>query len=91
MVEFTLVTDHINTLNTQFFQLTPVGYKIDEEECVELLLQSLPDSYDHLIINLMNNSFTGYLVFDEIAIACFAEDEEAKVATFSFLLNLAKK
>ena len=49
------VTDHINTL-TLFSQFTMLGNKIEEKECVELLLQSLPNSYDQLIINLMNNN-----------------------------------
>ena len=66
MVESTSVTEHINTLNTLFSQLTSLGYKVQANECVEILLQSLPDSYDQLIIYLTNNLLTDYLVFDEI-------------------------
>ncbi|GKB32237.1 retrovirus-related pol polyprotein from transposon TNT 1-94 [Tanacetum coccineum] len=36
-------------------------------ERVEILLQSLPDSYDQLIINLTNDVVSDYLVFDDVA------------------------
>ena len=51
MMESTMVTDHINTLNTLFSQLTAMGHSIETGERAEILLQSLPDSYDQLIIN----------------------------------------
>ncbi|KAE8694615.1 putative pentatricopeptide repeat-containing protein [Hibiscus syriacus] len=54
MSESTSVTEHLNTLNTLFSQLTSLSCKIVEQERAELLLQSLPDSYDQLIINLTN-------------------------------------
>ena len=46
MAESTLVTDHINTFKTLSSQLTMLCHKIKENERVELLLQSLLDSYD---------------------------------------------
>ena len=46
MSESTSVTDHINNVNMLFSQLTTSDYKIVGNECVELLLQSLPDLYD---------------------------------------------
>ncbi|KAH9794218.1 hypothetical protein KPL71_004820 [Citrus sinensis] len=67
MVESTMVTDHINTLKTLFSQLTTLGHNIEENEHAELLLQSLPDSYDQLIINLTNNNPVDNLVFDDVA------------------------
>ncbi|KAE8678427.1 Detected protein of confused Function [Hibiscus syriacus] len=48
MPESTSVTEHLNTLNTLFSQLTSLSCKIVEQERAELLLQSLPDSYDQL-------------------------------------------
>ena len=72
MAETTMVTDHISTLKTLFLQLTTFGYKIEETECVELLLQRL---YDQLIINLTNNILTEYLVFDDVA--AFVLEEES--------------
>ena len=76
MAESTSVTDHINTLNTLFAQLTSMSYKIDTVERAELLLQSLPDSYDQLIINLTNNMDS--LVFDVIATAILEEESRRK-------------
>ncbi|GKB49317.1 gag-pol polyprotein [Tanacetum coccineum] len=46
MTESTSVTEHINNLNTLFSQLTSLSCKIDSQERAEIILQSLPDSYD---------------------------------------------
>ncbi|KAE8680428.1 putative Double Clp-N motif-containing P-loop nucleoside triphosphate hydrolases superfamily protein [Hibiscus syriacus] len=73
MPESTSVTEHLNTLNTLFSQLTSLSCKIGEQERVELLLQSLPDSYDQLIINLTNSNVTS-LVFDDVAAAVLQEE-----------------
>lgn len=74
MAESTAVTDHINTLNTLFSQLTMLGHTIEENERAELLLQSLPDSYDQLVINLTNNILSDYLQFDDVASAILEEE-----------------
>ncbi|KAE8671438.1 Casein kinase I isoform delta-like [Hibiscus syriacus] len=60
-----------------FSQLTSLSSKIGEQECVELLLQSLPDSYDQLIINLTNNNVIS-LVFDDVAAAILQEENRRK-------------
>ncbi|KAF2294513.1 hypothetical protein GH714_012115 [Hevea brasiliensis] len=78
MSESTSVTDHINNLNTLFSQLTALEYHIAENERAELLLQSLPDSYDQLIINLTNNILTDYLVFNDVAAAVLEEESRRK-------------
>ena len=62
-----LVTDHINNLNMLFSQLTVSDYTIVENERAELLLQSLPDSYDQFVINITNNNITDRLAFDDVA------------------------
>ncbi|KAK0605253.1 hypothetical protein LWI29_024674 [Acer saccharum] len=72
------MTDHINIMNTLFSQLTELGHKIEENERAELLLQSLPDSYDQLIINLTNNILMEYLVFDDVAAAVLEEESRRK-------------
>ncbi|KAE8667838.1 hypothetical protein F3Y22_tig00112368pilonHSYRG00011 [Hibiscus syriacus] len=77
MPESTSVTEHLNTLNTLFSHLTSLGCKIGEQEHAELLLQSLPDSYDQLIINLINNNVTS-LVFDDVAAAVLQEENRCK-------------
>ncbi|KAE8680647.1 hypothetical protein F3Y22_tig00111372pilonHSYRG00031 [Hibiscus syriacus] len=48
-----------------------------EQECAKLLLQSLPDSYDQLIINLTNSNVTS-LVFDDVAAAVLQEENRRK-------------
>ncbi|KAF2291302.1 hypothetical protein GH714_022364 [Hevea brasiliensis] len=53
-------------------------YHIAENECTELLLQSLPDSYDQLIINLTNNILTDYLVFNDVAATVLEEESRRK-------------
>ena len=78
MAESSSMTDHINTMNTLFSQLTELGHRIEENERAELLLQSLPDSYDQLIINLTNNILVEYLVFDDVAAAVLEEESRRK-------------
>ncbi|KAE8679209.1 Retrovirus-related Pol polyprotein from transposon TNT 1-94 [Hibiscus syriacus] len=77
MPESTSVTEHLNTLNTLFSQLTSLSCKIREQERAELLLQSLPDSYDQLIINLTNSNVTS-LIFDDVAAAVLQEENRRK-------------
>ncbi|KAE8706015.1 putative ADP-ribosylation factor GTPase-activating protein AGD6 [Hibiscus syriacus] len=71
------VTEHLNTLNTLFSQLTSLRCTIGEQEQDELLLQSLPDLYDQLIINLTNSNITS-LVFDDVAVAILQEENRRK-------------
>ncbi|KAE8678869.1 hypothetical protein F3Y22_tig00111402pilonHSYRG00400 [Hibiscus syriacus] len=77
MPESTSVTEHLNTLNTLFSQLTSLSCKIGEQERAELLLQSLPDSYDQLIINLTNSNVTS-LVFNDVSAAVLQEENRRK-------------
>ncbi|GKC54193.1 hypothetical protein Tco_1076938 [Tanacetum coccineum] len=74
MTESTSVTKHVNNLNTLHFQLTYLDCKIEPQERVEILLQSLPDSYDQVIINLTSNVLADYLVFDDVADAILKEE-----------------
>lgn len=78
MSESTSVTDHINNLNTLFAQLTTSHFKIAENERAELLLQSLPDSYDQLIITITNNKVVDYLSFDDVVRAVLEEELRRK-------------
>ncbi|KAE8657034.1 hypothetical protein F3Y22_tig00116997pilonHSYRG00864 [Hibiscus syriacus] len=52
--------------------LTSLRCTIGEQERADLLFQSLPDSYDQLIINLTNSNVTS-LVFDDVAAAVLQE------------------
>ena len=72
------MVDHINTLEALFSKLTMLGHKIEETECVALLLQSLYDSYDQFIIKLMNTILMEYLVFDDVATYVLEEESRRK-------------
>ena len=74
MAETMSVTNHINTIWTLFSQLTTLGQQIEENERAELLLQSLPDSYDRLIINLTNNILSDYFVFNDVTADILEEE-----------------
>jgi len=78
MTESISITDHINNLNILFFQLSYLDYKIGENEHAELLLQSLLDSYDQLIINLTNNILIDYLSFDDMFVVILEEESRRK-------------
>ena len=78
MTEFTSMTDNINTLKTRFSQLKMLGHNIEENEHAELLLQSLPDSYDQLIINLTNNTLANSLFFDDVAASLLNKESMRK-------------
>ncbi|GKF76996.1 hypothetical protein Tco_0229466, partial [Tanacetum coccineum] len=64
------------------FQLTSLSCKIDSQERAEILLQSLPDSYDQVVINLTSNVFSDYLVFDDVAAVTTREFQFNKLAVF---------
>ena len=51
---------------------------IVESERVELLLQSLPDSYNQLIINLTNGILSNFLVFEDVASAVLEKEDRRK-------------
>ncbi|GKD32150.1 gag-pol polyprotein, partial [Tanacetum coccineum] len=74
MTESTSVTEHVNNLNTLFSQLTSLSCIIEPQERAEILLQSLPDSYDQVIINLTSNVLSDYLVFDDVVAAILEEE-----------------
>jgi hypothetical protein len=78
MNESISITNHINTMNTLFAQLTASDFTIAENERAELLLQSLPDSYDQLIINITNNNIADSLHFDDVAGAIIEEESRRK-------------
>ncbi|GJY06059.1 retrovirus-related pol polyprotein from transposon TNT 1-94 [Tanacetum coccineum] len=79
MTESTLVTEHVNNLNTLFCQLTSFSCKIEPQERTEILLQSLPDSCDQVIINLTSNVLADYLVFDDVATVILEEENRRNI------------
>ena len=55
--------------------MTSLNQIIAESEHAELLLQSLPDSYDQLIINLTNGILSDSLVLEDVASAILEEKD----------------
>ena len=55
-----------------------MGHKIEKNECDELLLQSLRDSYDQLIINMTNNNQADSLGFDDVVASVSKEKSRWK-------------
>ncbi|WKA07622.1 hypothetical protein VitviT2T_025420 [Vitis vinifera] len=70
--------EHINTLKTLFSKFSAMEHNIEEKECVELLLQSLLDSYDHLIINVVNGAWETMLIFNDVVATTFEEEIRRK-------------
>lgn len=58
MDEGTFVADHLNVFNMIVAELTSVGVKIDDEDRCMLLLCSLPDSWDHLVMTIGSTTTT---------------------------------
>src|ERR1043165_1029333 len=77
MSESTSVPDHNNNLNTLLAQLSASDFTIVENERAELLLQSLPDSYDQLVINITNNNIVDRLSFNDV-VGVFLEEESRR-------------
>jgi len=78
MSESTSVTDHINNLNTLFAQLSAADFNIVENERAELLLQSLLDSYDQLVINITNYNVADLLRFEDVVGTVLEEESKRK-------------
>ena len=52
--------------------------QIAENERAELLIQSLPTSYDQLIINITNNNIANHLWFDDVVVTVLEEESKQK-------------
>ncbi|PON38955.1 hypothetical protein PanWU01x14_308700 [Parasponia andersonii] len=71
-----MMTDHINTLNISFSQLTAMEHRIEDNECAKILLQNLPDSYNQLFINATSNATT--LVFNDLTAVVLEKENRCK-------------
>ncbi|EXC01493.1 hypothetical protein L484_022070 [Morus notabilis] len=54
------------------------GQKIEENEHAEILLRSLPDSYDQFIINIANSNIVESLRFEDVVGAVLDEESQCK-------------
>ena len=68
--------EHINTLKTLFSQLSAIEHNIEEKKHVELLFQSLLDSYVHHIIDVVNGDLRTMLVFNDVMITILKEESK---------------
>ena len=53
MKEETMVLEYLNFFNKIISELLAVDVKIDEENKALILLSSLPESYDHIVITML--------------------------------------
>ena len=67
-----LVTEHVNAFNTMISQLSSVDIKISNEDKCIILLFSLPDSWDSMVIAIGSNTTT--LNFDDIVSALLSKE-----------------
>ena len=81
--------EYINTLKTMFSQLSIKEHNMEEKERVELhnmekkervelLLQCLPDSYDHLIIYVVNGVSRIMVIFNDVVAIVLKEEGRLK-------------
>ena len=75
MVEGGSVTDHLNEFNTVTSQLSSVGVNFDEEIRSLLILCSLPESWNGLVMVVSNSiSRSGTLKYDDVIGVILSEE-----------------
>ncbi|VFQ68701.1 unnamed protein product [Cuscuta campestris] len=78
MREGTLVTEHINKLNSILARLASVGIKFDDEVQALLLLSSLPDSWSGTVTAVTGSVGPDGFTFDQIRDLVLGEDVRRK-------------
>ncbi|VFQ89298.1 unnamed protein product [Cuscuta campestris] len=78
MREGTLVTEHINKLNSILARLASVGIKFDDEVQALLLLSSLPDSWSETVTAVTGSVGPDGFTFDQIRDLILGEDVRRK-------------
>ncbi|KAF1895947.1 hypothetical protein Lal_00033897 [Lupinus albus] len=84
MNEIILVMNNIKNLSMLFAKLISTNFKVVENECKELLLQALLDSYDQLIINITNNNVSNYICFDDVVGDILEEESRRKTRKIDY-------
>jgi len=64
MKEGTTVLEHLNFFNKVISELLAVDIKSDEEDKALILLNSLSESYDHIVATMLCNK--GTLILEEV-------------------------
>jgi len=79
MVEGGSVTDHLNEFNTVTSQLTSVNVNFDDEVRALLILCSLPESWNGLVMAVSNSvSGSNTLKFDDVVSVILSEEMRRK-------------
>lgn len=84
------ITDHVNTINKIFPRVKVSDFMIVKNEHAKILLQSLHDSYDKLIVNITNNNISNSLHFDDVDGAIIEEGSSLKNNKKIYLEKQAK-
>lgn len=69
------IHEHLNEFNSWVNELLGIGVNVDQEEEANLLLYSMSDSWDNLIISL---SHVTKLDLDFVVASCLAEELRRK-------------
>ena len=64
MKEGSIVAYHPNNLNTLIYKLLLIGVKVEDEDKAIILLSSMLDTFDHMVVTITNSSL-GSLKFDD--------------------------
>ena len=75
--------EHLNNFKGLINQLTKIEMKLDDELQVLLLLSSLPESWDTLVVTLSNSAPEGKLIMDTVADSLLNEEAKRKERGFS--------
>jgi len=74
--------EHLNTFKGTVNQLTKADMKIDDELQTLLLLSSLPESWDTLVVTLSNSTPYGKLVMDSVTDSLLSEESRRRERVF---------
>lgn len=75
--------EHLNTFKGIVNQLTKADMKIDDELQTLLLLSSLPESWDTLVVTLSNSALDGKLVMDSVTDSLLSEESRRRERGFN--------
>lgn len=74
MEESRIVAKHLYEFNTVTNQLTSVGINFDNEVKALLILSSLPDSWDGLVMAVSNSSDSSSMKYDDVVSVILSEE-----------------
>ena len=72
MKEGTTVLEHLNAFNKVISELLTVDVKIDEEDKVLILLNSLPESCDHIVTTMLYDKEN--LILEEVMLTLLTNE-----------------